>query len=183
MHPFLLVKHVIELLIASPTACSDLEILLQGSHELAADMCLEILLGSHNPSTLPLSTLQAATQSFYLLVRHRDILSVCWSQSMIVQRRVLFNDICSCMQALRLLQAGSTQPADRLLCCLGCTHRLADTILLYSTLPKPQSGSTLPDAIPAVLITALPGRPSLDSKMKQQCSDCTFLLALSMGQQ
>ena len=61
------------------------------------------------------------------------------------------------MQALKLLQAGSTERADALLCCLGCTHRLADAVLLCSSAASSVVERSLRPSLPAVLTSALPG--------------------------
>lgn len=66
------------------------------------------------------------------------------------------HDPSRCLQALNLLQAGSIRPAERLLCLLGCTHRLSDAILLHrsSTLLHP-GVQAQPCNGPAVLLAAL----------------------------
>lgn len=146
---------------------------LQGSHEMAAELCIILLQGSCNPSRWPLvnGTALAAAQAAYMLVCQSPEDGM---QSGVPQEACTYGHACCmlanryihdpscCLQALNLLQAGSVRPAERLLHLLGCTHRLSDAVLLHRSSTLLHSGvHAQPCNGPAVLSDALSGEATV----------------------
>ena len=57
-------RSILQMLEKIPDACA----LMQGAHELAVDMSMNVLLGFQSHTNWPQSTALAASQAFYLLV-------------------------------------------------------------------------------------------------------------------